>query len=104
MVRADTATAPVAQWIEQPPPKRKVVGSTPTWGTITITRRSSGAPSPRRDAPCRVCRAADVSGGPGSPRAGHVAESFGGSAQPAFEVRVAATVGASERLRHLNQA
>jgi hypothetical protein len=25
--------APVAQWIEQPPPKRKVAGSTPAWGT-----------------------------------------------------------------------
>src|SRR3989344_1330959 len=25
--------APVAQWIERPPPKRQVAGSTPVWGT-----------------------------------------------------------------------
>jgi len=30
--------APVAQWIEQPPPKRKVAGSTPAWGTTTNTQ------------------------------------------------------------------
>ena len=40
-------TAPVAQWIEQPPPKRKVAGSTPAWGTP----RRSGAPNGRWEQP-----------------------------------------------------
>jgi hypothetical protein len=31
--RAQIHTAPVAQWIEQPPPKRKVASSTLAWGT-----------------------------------------------------------------------
>src|SRR4051794_29199072 len=35
--------APVAQWIEQPPPKRKVASSTLAWGT---TGRRGAADSP----------------------------------------------------------
>ena len=35
--RISARSAPVAQWIEQPPPKRKVAGSTPAWGTTALT-------------------------------------------------------------------
>ncbi len=40
--------APVAQWIEQPPPKRKVASSTLAWGThwprtATVVRNSTYA-------------------------------------------------------------
>ena len=33
MLLLEYRRAPVAQWIEQPPPKRQVAGSTPAWGT-----------------------------------------------------------------------
>ena len=36
------STAPVAQWIEQPPPRGKVVGLTPTWGTDNKARTPVG--------------------------------------------------------------
>src|SRR5687767_10712899 len=38
-----TLPAPVAQWIEQPPPKRKVASSTLAWGT-----RKAGVPEVER--------------------------------------------------------
>ena len=38
MLAAHHHWAPVAQRIEQPPPKRKVAGSTPAWGTILCGR------------------------------------------------------------------
>jgi hypothetical protein len=34
MLRYHARGAPVAQWIERPPPKRQVIGSTPIRGTI----------------------------------------------------------------------
>src|SRR5689334_22191341 len=43
------ARAPVAQWIEQPPPKRKVASSTLAWGTST-TRRAADSPERERPA------------------------------------------------------
>jgi len=33
--------APVAQWIEQPPPKRKVASSTLAWGTTSLGHQLS---------------------------------------------------------------
>src|SRR5690349_13693647 len=46
--RASEDTAPVAQWIEQPPPKRKVASSTLAWGTPPARSGSSGAVEKRR--------------------------------------------------------
>jgi hypothetical protein len=42
-VAADSSAppAPVAQWIEQPPPKRKVASSTLAWGTTLPPRGHS---------------------------------------------------------------
>ena len=41
----DTGTAPVAQWIEQPPPKRKVASSTLAWGTTAEPQVSAATAS-----------------------------------------------------------
>ena len=44
-------SAPVAQWIEQPPPKRKVASSTLAWGTPSMTGRPSAPSSATRSPP-----------------------------------------------------
>lgn len=43
-----TRPAPVAQWIEQPPPKRKVASSTLAWGTSSTAEHVSSLSRPPR--------------------------------------------------------
>jgi hypothetical protein len=52
---AGNVRAPVAQWIEQPPPKRKVASSTLAWGTTRPGTPPGPEPPPIRPGSCGPC-------------------------------------------------
>ena len=58
-------SAPVAQWIEQPPPKRKVASSTLAWGTAARWPVRSSSAAPRVVVSDQGCAPRDQARAPG---------------------------------------